>query len=186
MNDYRLDHSAPADDGYSSPLPDILKRFGPDVLDRPDLYGNCDDETLEQMRAAVADPDGTVRIYRAVPPDHLEINGGDWVTLSRGYAHDHGYVDDGPDWPVVFADVPARQVWTDGNDPSEYGYNGTAHVDLTGYAEGEPIPPPPARVPPLVTDHEESAGFSPSRGAQAFRRQPPSVSGPNGSPHRGR
>lgn len=64
MNDYRLDHSAPADDGYSSPLPDILKRFGPDVLDRPDLYGNCDDETLEQMRAAVADPDGTVRYRR--------------------------------------------------------------------------------------------------------------------------
>lgn len=68
MTDYRMGHSAPEDDGYSAQLPAVRDRFGPDILDQPDLYGTCDDETLRQMTVAVDDPDTMVRIYRAVPP----------------------------------------------------------------------------------------------------------------------
>lgn len=136
-----MGHTAPTDDGYSAPLTDVEIRFGPDVLERPDLYGRADDETISQMRRAVEDPSCVVRIYRAVPPEHLEINTGDWVTLSRDYAHEHGYAaDGGPDWPVVFADVSAALVWTDGNDPSEYGYAGPSMRDLQPYREGESPP----------------------------------------------
>jgi hypothetical protein len=142
MTDYRGSHTAPEDDGYSAPLSAVQERFGPDVLEQPDLYGSCDAETVQQMTAAVDNPGAVVRIYRAVPPEYPEINRGDWVTLSRAYAHDHGYVDGGSDWPVVFADVPAQQVWTDGNDPSEYGYGGPDLTGLTGYAEADAMPRP--------------------------------------------
>ena len=43
---------------------------------------------------------------------------------------------------VVVADVPASRVWTDGNDPSEFGYDGPALTDLHGYREDDPFPPP--------------------------------------------
>lgn len=185
MNDYRLGHQAPAEDGYSAPLSAALTRFGPDVLDRPDLYGAWDEETIRQMRAAVEDPDALVRVYRAVPPEHLGINRGDWVTLSRAYAHQHGHLDGSTDWPVVFADVPAGEVWTDGNDPSEYGYDGPDLHDLAPYFEGEPMPPP-GSGPAAAVDIEE-AGFIPSPGARAERRQPPAPApAPAVSPRPGR
>ena len=173
---YRNQHRAPTNDGYSAPLPGLLERFGPDVLDQPDLYGACDEETLRQMTVAVENPQALVRIYRATPPQHLEINHGDWVTLSRAYAHDHGHVDGSSDWPVVFADVPAPQVWTDGNDPSEYGYGGRDLPDLVGYTEGEPIPAPsPALRSSSDPPGGDGPGFVPSRGARAERRVPPSM-----------
>lgn len=173
MTDYRGSHTAPEDDGYSAPLSAVQERFGPDVLEQPDLYGSCDAETVQQMTTAVDNPDAVVRIYRAVPPEYPEINRGDWVTLSRAYAHDHGYVDGGSDWPVVFADVPAQQVWTDGNDPSEYGYGGPDLTGLTGYAEADAMPPPPASGPGQVAPDDEVIRFQPSRGAREERKQPP-------------
>lgn len=175
--EYRLQHQAPTDDGYSARLHEARSQFGPDVLERPDLYGTADDETLRQMRAAVEDPAAELRIYRAVPPEHPEINDGDWVTLSRAYAHDHGYVDDGPDWPVVYADVPAERVWTDGNDPSEYGYDGPDLVDLDRYTEDEPMPPHPLDTTEVVDErrHVETTTirFRASPGAAEQRRVPP-------------
>lgn len=185
--EYRLQHRAPTDDGYSARLHDARTRFGPDVLERPDLYGSVDEETVAQMRAAVEDPEAVLRIYRAVPPEHQEINTGDWITLSRAYAHDHGYVDDGPDWPVVCADVPADRVWTDGNDPSEYGYAGPDLTALAPYAEGEAMPPHPLDAAPAAAPDQapeavdEEVEFTPSPGARTERRIPPATtpSGPD-------
>lgn len=179
--DYWLQHRAPTDDGYSAQLHHAQTRFGPDVLERPDLYGTADAETIRQMKAAVADPDATLRVYRAVPPEHPEINGGDWVTLSRDYAHEHGYNEAGEDWPVVFADVPAGQVWTDGNDPSEYGYGGPRIAGLTPYSEGEAMPAHPLTTPATTNERHlgatgsrgELRDFTPSPGAHAERRAPP-------------
>ncbi|MDN5898477.1 MAG: hypothetical protein L0H74_00230 [Brachybacterium sp.] len=176
--DYRLQHTAPCDDGYSTQLRDARTRFGSDVLDQPDLYGAVDDETLAQMRVAVEDPDAVLRIYRAVPPEHLEINTGDWVTLSRAYAHDHGYREEAPAWPVVYADVPAGQVWTDGNDPSEYGYGGPNLTGLIPHDEHEPLPAhplDPAAPHPGSPGIEETMDFRPSPGAHAERRIPPTT-----------
>lgn len=141
---YWLAHRAPANDGYSMSLARALEAFGPDVLDNPDLYGTSDAETMSQLRAAVEDPDATVRIYRAVPWGHTEINPGDWITLSRSYAFDHAYAEA---MAVVLADVPASRVWTDGNDPSEYGYDGPALTDLHGYREDDVFPPVGAAHP---------------------------------------
>lgn len=125
--DYRLGHTAPEDDGYSNPITRLTDGFfGDDVYEHPDWYGVADDETMEQLTAVRDDPDVTVRIYRAVPHDHQEINNGDWITLSREYAEEHSFDMDGPgnDGVVVSTEVPATQVFTDGNDLAEYGYTG--------------------------------------------------------------
>ena len=65
--DYRGQHQAPTDDGYSSPVSESLTRFGPDLLERPGLYGSADEETLQQLDAAIREPGTTVRIYRRPP-----------------------------------------------------------------------------------------------------------------------
>lgn len=70
------------------------------------------------------DPDEPVTIYRAVPHNVSTIHHGDWVTTDADYAHQHARQNYGPDWPVLSADVPARHVYSDENDPHEQGYQG--------------------------------------------------------------
>lgn len=172
-------HRAPSDDGYSAQLHDALRRFGSDVFHDPYLPYPADAEALDQLRAATADPGALVRVYSAVPPDRLTISAGDWVTLSRLYAQDNAYQEIGPAWPVVYADVPAAQVWTNGEDPSGYGYTGPGFANLTPYAEGDEMPPHPLEVsstrPASDESVSESVDFRPSAGALAERRLPPTV-----------
>ncbi|MCU6480540.1 hypothetical protein [Arthrobacter sp. A2-55] len=150
MKDYRVGHRAPTDDGYSNPLTRITESFGPDVFEHPENHGSgeSDPETMRQLRAVRDNPEATVRIYRALPPGIGAINQEDWVTLSEKYARQHSYGETGEDndWPVVFADVPAASVYTDGNDLAEYGYDGPA---LTGLPDldGRDQPSPPAPGP---------------------------------------
>lgn len=121
-DDYQIQHRAPGDDGYSHPIAEARQAFGPDILEAPDLYGSSDEQTMTQLRAALEGAD-TVRIYRAVPQGVTAINDGDWVTLSREYAHDHGWNEDPAQvMPVVAADVPVTSVYTDGNDPRDGGW----------------------------------------------------------------
>lgn len=126
MDDDIPRHTAPADDGYSRPVAELTEAFGDDVFEHPDYYaGSVDDELLAQLRD-VSEGAHSVRIYRAVPPGITEIESGAWVTLSRGYATQHGLDGTDPelDWPVLTAIVPAATVFTDGNDLNEFGYTG--------------------------------------------------------------
>lgn len=106
------------------------------------------------------------------------------MTLSRAYAHDHGYVADAEDWPVVFADVLASDVWTDGNDPSEYGYAGPSLTGLHAYSEGEQLPPPDELPDETKVAVRESVDFTPSAGGAAERRVPPPLSAGTSRPRR--
>lgn len=141
---YRLDfHHAPSDDSaddepYNNHLGNLAASYGDDVYEHPDYYGSGiapDEATMAQLRAARDDPDTMVTIYRAVPEGVDDINRGDWISLSRDYAEEHSYDMGGPgvDGHVITAQVPARTVWTDGNDLVEYGYDGPD--DLRGLAD---------------------------------------------------
>lgn len=133
MSDYRVQHQAPGDDGYSNPITRIADSFGDDVLKHPENHGSgeVDPETMAQLRAVAADPSALVTIYRAVPPGVSAINDGDWVTLSRAYAEQHAIHDDNEsnDWPIIEQRVPATAVFSDGNDLAEYGYVGPDIVE---------------------------------------------------------
>lgn len=122
---YQLSHTAPVDDGYSKPISQLPQMFGPDVYDHPHFYGTADAETMAQLHKVKEDPEAELTIYRAVPPEHREINTGDWITLSHEYAMEHSYdLTSGGDGVIISATVPAASIFTDGNDLAEFGYAG--------------------------------------------------------------
>ena len=67
-----------------------------------------------------------VRVFRAVSKDIQEgmFRNGDWVTMSPEYAKIHGELRFGIDnYRVIRHDVPASQLWWDGNDINEWGFD---------------------------------------------------------------
>jgi hypothetical protein len=67
-------------------------------------------------------PDARVTIYRAGPKP--ELNNGDWVSLTRGYAKQHLEAIGDPDDAVYTFEVPASSLLWPGDDLMEYGYFG--------------------------------------------------------------
>lgn len=72
-----------------------------------------------------------VKVYRAVPKSVKEgkLRNGDWVTPSRKYAEMHGDNRLEGDYRIIEQEVPASQLWWDGNDINEWGFD-----DGKGYA----------------------------------------------------
>lgn len=67
----------------------------------------------------------TVKIYRAVPKSLKEskVRNGDWVTLSKSYAEQHGNHALEGNFRIMEEDVPAENLYWDGNDINEWGYD---------------------------------------------------------------
>jgi len=55
--------------------------------------------------------------------DKTKINNGDWVTINPIYAKEHGQGNLGNKFRVLTKTVSAKQLYTDGNDINEWGYN---------------------------------------------------------------
>ena len=119
--------------------PDHVSYNATDYLTAPPRYysdtgenNNPEDrEAIAQMKRVQGKPDALVDIYRATHKDAPhEINRGDWVTLSKGYAEKHAYAESGSDDPeaqyqVHHARVPARHVRDGGGGGyREQGYWG--------------------------------------------------------------
>jgi len=51
------------------------------------------------------------------------INAGDWVTTTRGYAVEHGQDNLNGNYKIVSKTVRAKDLYTDGNSPYEFGYD---------------------------------------------------------------
>lgn len=118
-----MQHESPGPD-YGTRLPEL--RYGnilpDDVMDNPEEY-QADPETTKAIRAADGKPDVLVTIYRAQPDVLSHIRTGDWVTLSRYYADDHGYNPVAGHMPVYRARVEAAHLWTV-DSLAEWGYWG--------------------------------------------------------------
>ena len=60
-------------------------------------------------------------------PEKIEekptINNGDWVTISRNYAKEHGKSNLKNNFKILTKTVPAQHLYTDANDIFEWGYN---------------------------------------------------------------
>ena len=95
-------------------------------------------QNLRNVRARVNAGEKDVRItmYRSVPAGVVEgeFRNGDWVTPSRLYAEGNAAVHgDYPGWEngyrIIEQEVPIEDVWWDGNDIAEWGYdNGREQV----------------------------------------------------------
>jgi DNA topoisomerase IB len=133
--DYRGNHQAPTD----GPSMDWLEESFPDFYEHPEYYLDyatdasdrvANRQTTRAIKKARGYPDNTITIYRAVPPGVDTINPGDWVTPSSEYAKKHGRhaTDPEKDWPVISREVPAKELFTDGNSPHEWGWMPEEHI----------------------------------------------------------
>lgn len=66
-----------------------------------------------------------VKVYRAIPKNVKAANfrNGDWVTPSKEYAVLHGKNALNGAYKIQEFEVPANQLWWDGNDINEWGYD---------------------------------------------------------------
>lgn len=142
--------------GYT-PQPD-------DYFSHPERYSQNTPHGLESVKAINAaidaikngEKDVKVKVYRAVPTSVKEskLRNGDWVTPSKKYAEMHGTNRLEGKYRIIDDEVPATQLWWDGNDANEFGFDdGKAYKyknaknnrklnDLVTYDDnGDVIPP---------------------------------------------
>lgn len=142
--------------GYT-PQPD-------DYFSHPERYSQNTPHGLESVKAINTAIDAIkngkknvkVKVYRAVPTSVKEgkLRNGDWVTPSKKYAEMHGTNRLEGKYRIIEDEVPANQLWWDGNDANEFGFDdGKAYKyknaknnrklnDLVTYDDkGDVIPP---------------------------------------------
>ncbi len=111
--------------GYT-PQPD-------DYFSHPERYSQNTPHGLESVKAINAaidaikngEKDVKVKVYRAVPTSVKEgkLRNGDWVTPSKKYAEMHGTNRLEGKYRIIEDVVPANQLWWDGNDANEFGFD---------------------------------------------------------------
>ena len=130
-DEYRMAHSAPSNDGYHKPLHNPVGMYPEDIYSSNGLryygYGEerLDREAWNVIRSVRNNPEADVKVYRAVPADvkESEVRTGDWVALSKGYADMHGKRTLDGDYRVIKQTVKAKNLFTEGNDLNEWGYD---------------------------------------------------------------
>jgi lysozyme len=140
-DDYRMSHTAPSIEDPS--LDDVTELFGDDIYGPQGAryYGHsggdaADQKVVNTIQDMKGNPDAEITIYRAVPEGVDKINEGDWVTIDKDYAIQHGKhaTDPSKDMPVIEMKVKAKELNSDGNSIFEWGYNpSTNQQPLTVY-----------------------------------------------------
>jgi len=91
---------------------------------RADLSAAGDQHYYDWMYDRIEELEG--ELENAAPDDAGEINDGDWVTIYRPYAKDHGKSRLKGDFQILSKRVRAKQIFTDGNSFYEWGYHSNA------------------------------------------------------------
>jgi len=122
-NAYAGEHEAPDHDN-GQPLYDLSGIYPADFYaGRASDYGD-NPRCIGIMLNMHNRPNAPIRVYRAVPRDVArKLNPGDWVTIDRNYAVEHGRDNLRNDYHIVSKTVFARDLFTDGNSVEEWGYD---------------------------------------------------------------
>lgn len=129
---HRMSHQPDLD----GPSVSDIESLYPGIYENPEWYSTnekADRESLAVINKVRGKPDATVTVYRAVPQGVTTINPGDWVSLSRTYATEHGMhaTDAAQDMPVISMEVPARFVVEgSGNSINEWGYQPVEDAEI--------------------------------------------------------
>lgn len=104
-----------------------------DYFSHPERYSQNTPHGLESVKAIKTaidaikngEKDVKVKVYRAVPISVKEgkLRNGDWVTPSKKYAEMHGDHRLEGKYRIIEDEVPANQLWWDGNDANEFGFD---------------------------------------------------------------
>lgn len=130
-DDWRMAHRAP-DRNSGVTIDNADEVYGGDGSIRSPLahryYGegrDYDVKAIMTLRKAWRDPDGSIKVYRAVPSDVKDdrLRNGDWVSPTKEYAQEHGerYFENG--FRIIEQDVPVQHLYLDGNSIHEFGYD---------------------------------------------------------------
>jgi hypothetical protein len=141
-DDYRGQHTSPDPD--SSPMHDVTKNevYPKDFYSHvglrhyaPGHDDNTDASSYHKILSVRDKPDEHVRVYRAIP--HVDgkkgrdpvtrnsshIRPGDWVTISKQYAVDHGEAHLNGNYSLSAGMKPARELYTNGDSFHEWGWH---------------------------------------------------------------
>lgn len=126
---YMGGHTAPYGED-AAPLHDLTQLYPDDIYnsDAVRYYGDgspMDADSARIIQEFRGNPEAEVTIYRAVPGDYSvdTINPGDWVTINREYAEQHGNYFEETGALILSKKVKAKEVFTDANSIHEFGYN---------------------------------------------------------------
>lgn len=133
--EFRMSHRAPSydEEGIDKSMIDVANNKD-NIRDslNEQMRMNQDKNRKESVNAinnalSSIEKDGKamVTIYRAVPKSIKESNvrNGDWVTLSESYAKQHGNHALEGNYRIIKEEVPAENLYWDGNDINEWGYD---------------------------------------------------------------
>ena len=134
-DEFRMSHRAPSydEDGTDKSLIDVANNKDNIRDSLEEQFRMNRDQNREESVAAIRQAlqeieqgkNPTVTIYRAVPKSLKEgsVRNGDWVTLSEAYAKQHGRHALNGDYRIMKENVPAANLYWDGNDINEWGYD---------------------------------------------------------------
>lgn len=133
---YRGLHEAPLKDS-GAPLHDLTGggRIYPDDVYGPmasRYYGHGADPQMDarlfyKIQSLRGKPDEMVDVFRAVPKEAFvggkqpKFEHGDWVTISRRYAVEHGESALNGNYKIMRARFPAKALFTNGDSAYEFG-----------------------------------------------------------------
>ena len=136
-NSYRMEHGAPENDGFSKPIHDMTAIYPADFYEKgAEYYGSYsgfDAEAMMKLRKVKGKPEARIWMYRAVPADVKgdDFRNGDWITITRDYAQEHGKDNISGPYRIIAKAVLAKDVYTNADSIQEYGYD-----DGKSYAYG--------------------------------------------------
>ena len=144
--DWRMDHRAPNsrdDTGHS--MDQINRAYGQDdsiySVHAVHYYGegrSYDRKALNVIRMARNNPERMVTIYRAVPTGikDTRVRNGDWVSITKEYAEEHGWRILDEDYRIIENKVPAKYLYGNGDSIHEWGYDNGNRGEVYKNAEG--------------------------------------------------
>lgn len=134
-DEFRMAHRAPSydEEGIYKNMVDIAankdqirESFNEQLRMNRDQYRNESAAAINEALSAIDKGEKpTVTIYRAVPKSLKEgkVRNGDWVSLSESYVKVHGEHALNGNYRIMKEEVPAENLYWDGNDINEWGYD---------------------------------------------------------------
>ena len=134
-DEFRMAHRAPSydEEGYDKSMVDVAndkdnirQSLNEQLKMNRDTYKDESASAINEALSAIDEgKHPTVTIYRAVPKSLKEgrVRNGDWVSLSESYVKTHGEHALNGDYRIIKEEVPAENLYWDGNDINEWGYD---------------------------------------------------------------
>ena len=129
-SDYKGMHLAPTRDS-GAPLSQLDQVYPQDIYSNKamEYYGTGsprDRMVFSKVQKFRNKPNADITIYRAVPkdlPEGTNINRGDWVTIDKQYAKDHGEGVFNGEYKIIEKKVKAKNIYTNADSIYEFGYD---------------------------------------------------------------